>query len=175
MFYPATDFQFTVTPSKILNILDVIVPYYFLLLCRQAYFPKDYNIASDFYLSPIQAPKEYLAQFPKTYIISGGFDPLLDDNILFAHKMQKYATNGVVFKIFDFRPHGFLSLYKAMPDVRDIIKESAQWFKDHLGDPNPQWKVSPFRPEKQGNDIATSTDNTNGNTTPVSDTQDERK
>jgi len=24
--------------------------------------------------------------------------------------------------------------------VKDIIKESADWFKEHLGDPNPEWK-----------------------------------
>jgi len=147
MFYPATDFEFTVTPSKIFNMLDAIVPYYFLLLVRQAYVPKDYNIASDFYLSPIQAPKQYLAQFPKTYVISAGFDPLLDDNILFVHKMKKYAQNGVVFKIFDYRPHGFLNLYKGMPEVKDIIKESAKWFQEHLGDPNPVWKEFPVKSE----------------------------
>jgi len=59
--------------------------------------------------------------------------------------MKKYAKNGIVFKIFDFRPHGFLNLYKAMPEVKDIIKESADWFKEHLGDPNPEWKEFSFK------------------------------
>jgi len=32
-----------------------------------------------------------------------------------------------------------------MPEVKDIIKESADWFKEHLGDPNPEWKEFSFK------------------------------
>jgi acetyl esterase/lipase len=37
------------------------------------------DLQNDFYLSPILAPEVVLSQFPKTYIICGEKDPLIDD------------------------------------------------------------------------------------------------
>lgn len=37
------------------------------------------DLENDYYLSPINAPDSILAQFPKTYLICGEKDPLVDD------------------------------------------------------------------------------------------------
>lgn len=44
---------------------------------------------TDPYLSPSMAPPELLAKFPPTHITSGGLDPLLDDGVHFAYRLQK--------------------------------------------------------------------------------------
>jgi acetyl esterase/lipase len=37
------------------------------------------DVTKDYYLSPIMAPEFILAQFPKTFIMCGEKDPLVDD------------------------------------------------------------------------------------------------
>lgn len=47
----------------------------------------DFN--TDYILSPILAPSYLLAQFPKTYIITGERDPLVDDTLIFAGRLRQ--------------------------------------------------------------------------------------
>lgn len=51
------------------------------------------DFKSDYYLSPIVAPQELLARFPKTYLICGGKDPFVDDTVLFAGKLKDAKKN----------------------------------------------------------------------------------
>ncbi|KAJ9057809.1 hypothetical protein DSO57_1019298 [Entomophthora muscae] len=44
---------------------------------------------SDYYLSPIVGPEHLLAQFPKTYLICGEVDPMVDDTLLFAGRIRQ--------------------------------------------------------------------------------------
>jgi acetyl esterase/lipase len=48
---------------------------------------------TDFLLSPLLAPENLLAQFPKTYFLTGERDPLVDDTVIFAGRLrQAHAT-----------------------------------------------------------------------------------
>ncbi|KAL4820217.1 CLN3 protein-domain-containing protein [Aspergillus spinulosporus] len=47
----------------------------------------DFN--TDYLLSPVLAPEALLAQFPKTYIITGERDPLVDDTVVFAGRLRQ--------------------------------------------------------------------------------------
>ncbi|KAJ5112703.1 hypothetical protein N7532_000748 [Penicillium argentinense] len=47
----------------------------------------DFN--TDFYLSPVLAPDALLARFPKTYIMTGERDPLVDDTVIFAGRLRQ--------------------------------------------------------------------------------------
>ncbi|KAJ3350641.1 hypothetical protein HDU91_006220 [Kappamyces sp. JEL0680] len=47
------------------------------------------DLQNDFYLSPLMAPDAVLSQFPKTYIICGEKDPLIDDTVIFAARIRK--------------------------------------------------------------------------------------
>ncbi|KAL4956893.1 CLN3 protein-domain-containing protein [Aspergillus filifer] len=47
----------------------------------------DFN--TDYLLSPVIAPEALLAQFPKTYIITGERDPLVDDTVVFAGRLRQ--------------------------------------------------------------------------------------
>ncbi|PYH44211.1 CLN3-domain-containing protein [Aspergillus saccharolyticus JOP 1030-1] len=47
----------------------------------------DFN--TDYLLSPTLAPEALLARFPKTYIITGERDPLVDDTVIFAGRLRQ--------------------------------------------------------------------------------------
>ncbi|KAL4971812.1 CLN3 protein-domain-containing protein [Aspergillus desertorum] len=47
----------------------------------------DFN--TDYLLSPVLAPETLLAQFPKTYILTGERDPLVDDTVVFAGRLRQ--------------------------------------------------------------------------------------
>jgi acetyl esterase/lipase len=47
------------------------------------------NIATDYHLSPILAPDELLARFPKTYFLTGERDPLVDDTVIFCGRLRR--------------------------------------------------------------------------------------
>ncbi|QIW97743.1 hypothetical protein AMS68_003261 [Peltaster fructicola] len=47
------------------------------------------DFATDYLLSPLLAPDELLAQFPKVYMLTGERDPLSDDTVLFAGRLRQ--------------------------------------------------------------------------------------
>lgn len=47
------------------------------------------NFSSDYLLSPILAPDSLLVDFPKTYIMTGERDPLVDDTVIFAGRLRR--------------------------------------------------------------------------------------
>ncbi|KAJ3192614.1 hypothetical protein HK101_006227 [Irineochytrium annulatum] len=51
--------------------------------------PKPINFETDYYLSPVNAPDEILARFPRTFLICGEKDPLVDDMIVFAGRLRQ--------------------------------------------------------------------------------------
>ena len=46
------------------------------------------DFATDFLLSPVLAPDSLLAQFPKTYFLTGERDPLVDDTVIMAGRIR---------------------------------------------------------------------------------------
>ncbi|OAX83690.1 hypothetical protein ACJ72_01955, partial [Emergomyces africanus] len=47
------------------------------------------DISTDFLLSPLLAPEALLARFPKTYLLTGERDPLVDDTVIFAGRIRQ--------------------------------------------------------------------------------------
>ncbi|EAW14106.1 putative lipase [Aspergillus clavatus NRRL 1] len=47
------------------------------------------DFSTDFLLSPVLAPESLLTRFPKTYIITGERDPLVDDTVIFAGRLRQ--------------------------------------------------------------------------------------
>ncbi|KAL1874173.1 hypothetical protein Plec18167_006108 [Paecilomyces lecythidis] len=47
------------------------------------------DFSTDFIITPILAPESLLARFPKTYIITGEKDPLVDDTVIFAGRLRE--------------------------------------------------------------------------------------
>lgn len=47
------------------------------------------DFSSDYLLSPVLAPEALLAEFPKTYFMTGERDPLVDDTLIFAGRLRR--------------------------------------------------------------------------------------
>ena len=83
LFYPALRFHMDYfTPSLLMSVNDVILPFHFLLFCVEAYMDKYFN-KDDFFLNPLLAPLELIRKLPYTRIIGGSSDPLRDDFLRF--------------------------------------------------------------------------------------------
>ena len=79
---------------------------------------------TDPFLSPFIAPLSILAKFPPTIICAGDMDPLFDDALSFARRLQK-AGVCVHVTIYPDLPHGYLNFSKLMPVVTRAVRESA--------------------------------------------------
>lgn len=108
----------------------------------------DFN--TDFYLSPVLAPDALLAQFPKTYILTGERDPLVDDTVIFAGRLRQaklhhfherqdlgleksrrqfYEKDHVEVSLIPGVSHGFMQMAGFFPDAWKYINRSAQWLE----------------------------------------------
>ena len=108
----------------------------------------DFN--TDFYLSPVLAPDALLAEFPKTYILTGERDPLVDDTVIFAgrlrqaklHQFRERQDLGLEKSQRHFKEkdhvevslipgvsHGFMQMAGFFPDAWKYINRSAEWLE----------------------------------------------
>lgn len=110
------------------------------------------DFSQDYLLSPILAPDSLLAEFPKTYFLTGERDPLVDDTVIFAGRLRraKLAKHNAALdrmgrlggrnlgKEFDDRDvvevtlipgisHGFLQFVGVFPEGWKYIFKCAKW------------------------------------------------
>ncbi|KAI7193710.1 hypothetical protein KC352_g21167 [Hortaea werneckii] len=108
------------------------------------------DFATDFLLSPLLAPENLLAYFPKLYLLTGERDPLVDDTVIFAGrlrqaKLQRFQERQELGLLpasarFDERQHvevtlipgishGFLQFVSVFPDGWKHIAQCSRWMK----------------------------------------------
>ncbi|KAJ5437627.1 Major facilitator superfamily domain general substrate transporter [Penicillium cf. griseofulvum] len=108
----------------------------------------DFN--TDFLLSPVLAPEALLARFPKTYIMTGERDPLVDDTVIFAGRLRQAKLhqfrerqdlglersnrpfnerNYVEISLIPGISHGFMQMAGFFPDAWKYIHRSADWLE----------------------------------------------
>ncbi|KAE8378336.1 CLN3 protein-domain-containing protein [Aspergillus bertholletiae] len=109
------------------------------------------DFSTDFLLSPVLAPEALLARFPKTYIVTGERDPLVDDTVIFAgrlrqaklHQFRERQELGleksrrafnekdhVEVSLLPGISHGFLQMAGFFPDSWKHINKCASWIQD---------------------------------------------
>jgi len=109
------------------------------------------DFSTDFLLSPLLAPEALLANFPKTYFLTGERDPLVDDTVIFAGRLRQAKYNAFVQRkelgilgskdVFDERDHvevalipgishGFLQFVSIFPEGWKHIFRCARWMED---------------------------------------------
>ncbi|KGO63725.1 Major facilitator superfamily domain, general substrate transporter [Penicillium expansum] len=109
----------------------------------------DFN--TDFFLSPVLAPDALLARFPKTYIMTGERDPLVDDTVVFAGRLRQAKLhqfrerqdlgleranrafnerNHVEVSLIPGISHGFMQMAGFFPDAWKYIHRSADWLEN---------------------------------------------
>lgn len=108
------------------------------------------DFATDWKLSPILAPDNILAMFPKTYLLTGERDPLVDDTCVFegrlreAHRQRFKERQELGLepsnKSFDGKSvvethlipgisHGFLQFVSVYPAGRTFIDQCSSWMR----------------------------------------------
>lgn len=109
------------------------------------------DFSTDFLLSPLLAPEALLAKMPKTYILTGERDPLVDDTVIFAGRLrQAKAAAHLERKELGLLPqksefveqehvevmlipgisHGFLQFVSVFPEGWKYIFRCARWMKE---------------------------------------------
>ncbi|EFQ99214.1 hypothetical protein MGYG_08963 [Nannizzia gypsea CBS 118893] len=109
------------------------------------------DFSTDFLLSPMLAPEALLAQFPKTYFMTGERDPLVDDTVIFAgrlrqaklHRFRERKELGLEKpgKRFDEKEHvevtlipgishGFMSIVGVFPEGWKHVFRAARWITE---------------------------------------------
>ncbi|KAH6618544.1 Alpha/Beta hydrolase protein [Boeremia exigua] len=109
------------------------------------------DFSTDFLLSPCLAPDSLLAKFPRTWMLTGERDPLVDDTVIFAGRLRhakraEFTTGkelGLDWARGTFREedwvnvdlvpgisHGFLQFVGVFPDGWKYIFRCATWIDD---------------------------------------------
>jgi acetyl esterase/lipase len=112
------------------------------------------DFSTDFLLSPILAPEALLQRFPKTWLVTGERDPLVDDTVIFAGRLRQ-AKRGLLLERKElglekegrqFREedvvqvslipgisHGFLQFVGVFPEGWRQVFRCAGWIQEAFG------------------------------------------
>ena len=105
------------------------------------------DFESDYLLSPVVAPMDLLAQFPKTYMICGEKDPFVDDTVIFGGRIRKAKhqerrrreENGdlpynpllddstIQVQFMEGMSHAFLQMMTFLPEAHQAVKTIGDW------------------------------------------------
>eukprot|EP01134_Creolimax_fragrantissima_P004390 CFRG4390T1 len=107
--YPALYMREMSSPSRLMCIMDPLLPLGVLLACLESYSTQSQCKEDDVLLSPLLADDELLSQLPPVYLSAAMLDPLLDDSVILAHRLVNIG-HPMEYKVFELLPHGFLSL-----------------------------------------------------------------
>ena len=109
------------------------------------------DFSTDYLLSPLLAPEALLANFPKTFFLTGERDPLVDDTVIFAGRLRQAKRNHFLQRKelgllparhqFDEKDHvevtllpgishGFLQFASILPDTWKHLFRCARWMEE---------------------------------------------
>ncbi|KAK3072937.1 hypothetical protein LTR53_005895 [Teratosphaeriaceae sp. CCFEE 6253] len=108
------------------------------------------DFATDHLLSPVLTPETLLMRFPKTYMLTGERDPLVDDTVVFAGRLRQAKLQAwrarqelglvregeefdesrhVEVEIIPGISHGFLQFVSVFPEGRQYIDHAGRWMR----------------------------------------------
>lgn len=136
--YPALYINSAWSPSRLLSFFDPMLPLNVLELCLMSYIPEgEEGVKKNALLSPALASTEQLRSLPPVTMVCGSLDPLLDDAVLFAHRMKEAGRRQDVIKIYESMPHGFLNMIQ----VNDTAQAGMQFLASKIA----EYLVVPLR------------------------------
>ncbi len=124
LIYPVVDGNLA-TPSVADMPDDAILPTEVLDYFLSAYLG-NWTDKNDPRFSPIFGTG--FAALPPAYIVTGGFDPLVDDGKAYADKLSA-AGVAVTHRFFPGQIHGFISLTRVIPQGVEALHGIADWLK----------------------------------------------
>ena len=137
LFYPATDLR--ATSGSYRRITEGVL----LTAARSRWFVQHYlrdpARATDWRASPLLAPS--LAGLPPAWILTVGHDPLRDEGIAYARRLEESGVAVTHLHLSD-QIHGLLTLGRALPQAAMVINQAALALK-HLTDASRAVAPSP--------------------------------
>jgi acetyl esterase/lipase len=135
--YPATYLQFSASPARVVSLLDPLLNFKLLELCGLEYYlnPNSMSVKNNAQrnalISPCVVPEQILKQFPRMYLNVGALDPLFDDSIYLAKRMEEAnGPESVRLEIYDSLAHGYLNLIDFIPEVKTCSKRISEWINN---------------------------------------------
>ena len=107
--YPVLNVKLAASPSRLMAMLDALLPMGLLECCLKAYTGNRPSSEYSPLMSPLIASDDLLKQFPPIRIVASEFDPLLDDSVVFIRKLRSMGLDATI-DIAPKMPHGFLNL-----------------------------------------------------------------
>lgn len=119
--YPALNLNSIPSPSRALHLSDPIVPLRMLQRLAAAYMPEGSagRMTRNPEVHPGLADDRALERFPRTELVLGGLDPLLDDGIDFHTRLRRLSVEGEML-VYRALPHGFFT-FNALPPAQGAI------------------------------------------------------
>ncbi len=126
LIYPSTDYWLPGLPSLTENDPYSIVDRNFVIWAWNNYLGPDFN-RNDPYLFPLRA--ENLSNLPPAIVITADCDPLRDEGIRYAEKME---ADGSTARLINYRGmmHGFFLKYRLFEQAEQAIAEVVDFLKD---------------------------------------------
>ncbi|MBI1890859.1 MAG: alpha/beta hydrolase [Burkholderiales bacterium] len=116
LIYPGTDFRFG-TPSHERNGHDYMLTKKTLDYFCACYLNSDED-KLDWRMSPTLAPN--LAGLPPALILSGGFDPLVDENEIYAQRLKEAGVT-VEYVCYSGQIHGFITMGRIIKQANEAV------------------------------------------------------
>jgi acetyl esterase/lipase len=116
-----------------LHLNDPIVPLRMLQRLAASYMPLGYagRFTRNPEVHPGLASDEVLARFPRTELVLGGLDPLLDDGIEFNSRLRRLGIPGEML-VYRALPHGFFT-FSWLPPAAGAIESVFQFLTARFG------------------------------------------
>ena len=127
MICPSTDLAMETESIQTFAPDDPILETPFMEFCRASYAPRP-DQWSDPFLSPLLAD---LSSFPRTCVVVGTIDPLLDDGVAFAQKLRDSGRE-VVLQRHDGMPHVFM-LFPGIDEGERSVAAMCEFLRRSLG------------------------------------------
>lgn len=132
--YPSAYLHFSPSPSRIMSLMDPLLNFKLLEICGLEYYmnPNAIDVKNNAlrnpFISPAIAPDELLKLFPRTMISIGALDPLFDDSIYLAKRMEQVkGCSHVKLSIYNSLGHGYLNLINFVPEANMANSHICDW------------------------------------------------
>lgn len=131
--YPVTLLSSAPSTGRLISLLDPLVNFAFLKMCGDSYLGNVMEEARrDAFISPSVTPMEILTHYPPVYISVGTLDPLFDDAVFMAKRIEKYNGGRVALEVYDGLPHGFLNMVGLVPGGTAANNNVMRWMNEFL-------------------------------------------
>lgn len=133
--YPVLHMVKSMSPSRTCNLSCPLLPFGVASCAIDSYTgvdgskEKDQEAEArrhDHLVSPFLAPDWMLGRLPRTFLMAGGLDPLLDDTVDFAYRLGKVGVRCEL-RVYRTLPHGFWSLDLLLPEAAEAAKLVTKW------------------------------------------------